>query len=204
MKNGVAFLLISLFIICTGCNQEGTNEKVDYEETKKMVVDILKTDDGKKALQEVLKDESMKNELIMNDDTVKTTIESTLTSDKGKEFWKKAFEDNEFTKAYAKALRSEHKKVLKELAKDPAYRTLIADTMKEPDIQKEITNILKGNEMRKIYKQLIVETGESPLVKAKVEEAIKKAATEAVEKQKKEEGGGGGEGEEGGGEGEGS
>ncbi|MEH6948576.1 spore germination lipoprotein GerD [Bacillus sp. JJ634] len=203
MKNGVAFLLISLFIICTGCNQEGTNEKVDYEETKKMVVDILKTDDGKKALQEVLKDESMKNELIMNDDTVKTTIESTLTSDKGKEFWKKAFEDNEFTKAYAKALRSEHKKVLKELAKDPAYRTLIADTMKEPDIQKEITNILKGNEMRKIYKQLIVETGESPLVKAKVEEAIKKAATEAVEKQKKEEGGeeGGGGGEEGGGEG---
>ncbi|MFB5284616.1 spore germination lipoprotein GerD [Peribacillus sp. Hz7] len=193
MKNGVAFLLISLFIICTGCNQEGTNEKVDYEETKKMVVDILKTDDGKKALQEVLKDESMKNEIIMNNDTVTKAIESTLTSDKGKEFWKKAFEDNEFTKAYAKALRSEHKKVLKELAKDPAYRTLLTDTMKEPDIQKEITNILKGNEMRKVYKELIVETGESPLVKAKVEEAIKKAATEAVEKQKKEEDGGGDE-----------
>jgi len=86
MKNGVAFLLISLFIICTGCNQEGTNEKVDYEETKKMVVDILKTDDGKKALQEVLKDESMKNEIIMNDDTVKKAIESTLTSDKEKSF----------------------------------------------------------------------------------------------------------------------
>ncbi|MFJ8247785.1 spore germination lipoprotein GerD [Peribacillus asahii] len=199
MKNGVAFLLISLFIICTGCNQEGTNEKVDYEETKKMVVDILKTDDGKKALQEVLKDESMKNEIIMNNDTVTKAIESTLISDKGKEFWKRAFEDNEFTKAYAKALRSEHKKVLKELAKDPAYRTLLTDTMQEPDIQKEITNILKQNEMRKIYKQLIVETGESPLVKAQVEKAIQKAATEAVEKQKKEEGGGGGE--EGGGEG---
>ncbi|MFJ8259646.1 spore germination lipoprotein GerD [Peribacillus asahii] len=199
MKNGVAFLLISLFIICTGCNQEGTNEKVDYEETKKMVVDILKTDDGKKALQEVLKDESMKNEIIMNNDTVTKAIEGTITSDKGKEFWKKAFEDNEFTKAYAKALRSEHKKVLKELAKDPAYRTLLTDTMQEPDIQKEITNILKQNEMRKIYKQLIVETGESPLVKAQVEKAIQKAATEAVEKQKKEEGGGGGE--EGGGEG---
>ncbi|MFJ8268153.1 spore germination lipoprotein GerD [Peribacillus asahii] len=199
MKNGVAFLLISLFIICTGCNQEGTNEKVDYEETKKMVVDILKTDDGKKALQEVLKDESMKNEIIMNNDTVTKAIEGTITSDKGKEFWKKAFEDNEFTKAYAKALRSEHKKVLKELAKDPAYRTLLTDTMTEPDIQKEITNILKQNEMRKIYKQLIVETGESPLVKAQVEKAIQKAATEAVEKQKKEEGGGGGE--EGGGEG---
>jgi len=191
MKNGVAFLLISLFIICTGCNQEGTNEKVDYEETKKMVVDILKTDDGKKALQEVLKDESMKNEIIMNNDTVTKAIEGTLVSDKGKEFWKKAFEDNEFTKAYAKALRSEHKKVLKELAKDPAYRTLLTDTMKEPDIQKEITNILKENEMRKIYKELIVETSESPLVKAKVEEAIQKAATEAVKKQKKEEDGGG-------------
>lgn len=192
VKNGVAFLLISLFIICTGCSQEGTNEKVDYEETKKMVVDILKTDDGKKAVEEVLKDDGMKDELIMNNDTVKTTIETTLTSDKGKDFWKTAFEDSEFTKAYAKALRSEHKKVLKELAKDPAYRTLITDTMKEPDIQKEITDILKQNEMRKIYKELIVETAESPLLKAKIEEAIKKAATEAVEKQKKEDGGGGG------------
>ena len=37
----------------------------DYEETKKMVVDILKTDDGKKAIQQVMSDEKMKSELIM-------------------------------------------------------------------------------------------------------------------------------------------
>jgi len=65
--------------------------------------------------------------------------------------------------------------------------------MKEPDIQKEITNILKQNEMRKIYKELIIETTESPLVKAQIEEAIQKAATKAVEKQKKEDEGGGDE-----------
>ena len=62
---------------------------MDYEKTKKMVVDILKTDDGKKAIQDVLSDESVKSELIMNQDIIKKTVEETLASDKGKNFGKK-------------------------------------------------------------------------------------------------------------------
>ena len=51
MKFRVAFLLTSLFIICSGCSGTNTTEEMDYEKTKKMVVDILKTDDGKKQSQ---------------------------------------------------------------------------------------------------------------------------------------------------------
>ena len=41
-------------LVGSGCSQNGTSvAKMDYEETKKMVVDILKTDDGKKAIQDV-------------------------------------------------------------------------------------------------------------------------------------------------------
>ena len=185
MKFRVAFLLTSLFIICSGCSGTNTTEEMDYEKTKKMVVDILKTDDGKKAITDLLSDESVKSELIMNQDIVKKTVEETLTSDKGKQFWEKAFKDPKFTAAYAKALKTEHKRLMKELTKDAAYRAMITEIMKEPDLQKEFTKLLKTNEMRKIYKDLIIETGESPLVEAKMEDLLQKAATKAAEKSQK-------------------
>lgn len=186
MKIRVAFLLTSLFILCSGCADADTGGEMDYEKTKKMVVDILKTDDGKKAIQDVLSDDGVKSELIMNQDIVTKTVEKTLTSDKGKKFWEEAFKDPEFTAAYAKALKTEHTKLLKDLTKDPTYRGMVTEIMKEPDLQKELTKLLKTNEMRTLYKDLIVETSESPMVQAKMEELLKKAATEAVEKDKKE------------------
>ena len=36
-----------------------------------MVVDILKTDDGKKAIQQLLNDEAMNEALVMDEQTVK-------------------------------------------------------------------------------------------------------------------------------------
>lgn len=185
MKTRVAFLLTSLFIICSGCSSDNTSNEADYEKTKKMVVDILKTDDGKKAIKEILSDESLKGELIMNQDIVTKTIEDTLVSKKGKKFWEKAFEDPKFTAAYAKALKTEHKRLMKDLTKDPAYRGMIVEIMKEPELEKEFTKLLKTNEMRKLYKDLIMETGESPLVQAKMEDLLMKAATKAVEKSQK-------------------
>jgi spore germination protein D len=182
MKIRVAVLLTSLFIICSGCSSNNTSGELDYEKTKKMIVDILKTDDGKKAIKEVLSDESLKSELIMNQDIVTKTVKETLTSKKGKDFWEEAFKDPKFTAAYAKSLETEHKRLMKDLTKDPDYRSMIVEIMKEPDLKKEFTELLKTKEMRKIYKDTILETGKSPLVEAKMEELLTKAATKAVKK----------------------
>ena len=55
MKKMMRFILPASFLLLTaGCAPaESGGGEPDYEETKKMVVDILKTDDGKKAIQEV-------------------------------------------------------------------------------------------------------------------------------------------------------
>ncbi|HVH96123.1 MAG TPA: spore germination lipoprotein GerD, partial [Bacillus sp. (in: firmicutes)] len=104
MKRIVLFLLLILAIFfTTSCAQDqaSTGGKLDYEETKKMVVDILKTDDGKKALQEVFSDEKLKEQLVMDHAVVTETVEKTLTSEKGIEFWKKTFEDPKFAESIA-------------------------------------------------------------------------------------------------------
>ena len=188
MRVRVALLFALLLLIGTGCTQNGTNESnMDYEETKKMVVDILKSDDGKKAIQDTIADDKTKTELIMDSEMVKKTIEDTVTSDKGKEFWKKTFKDPEFTAAYAKALRDEHEKVLKDLTNDPQYRGMLIEILQDPKLEEEMTKLLKTKEMRAVYKKLILQTMESPLVESKMQESLDKAADKATKKAQKEE-----------------
>jgi spore germination protein D len=171
-------LLLSIFAI-NGCSQADTGTRdMDYEETKKMVVDILKTDDGKKALQEVMSDDGMKEKLVMDQKVVTDTIEKTLTSEKGVEFWKKAFEDTKFAESVAKSMKDGNEEVLKGLMKDPEYQAMMIDVLKNPEIEEEVTTILKSKEYREHLQKVMTETFESPLYKAKIQDMMVKAAGE--------------------------
>ena len=108
-----------------------------------MVVDILKTDDGKKALQEVLSDEKLKEKLVMDHAVVTETVQKTLTSEKGIEFWKKTFEDPKFAESIAKTMQKENEQLLKNLMNDPEYRGKMIEVLKDPELRKEVTNVIK-------------------------------------------------------------
>ena len=193
------FVLPATFLLlAAGCAPtESGGGQVDYEETKKMVVDILKTDDGKKAIQEVMGDDGMKEKLIMDQPVVTDTIEKTLTSDKGMDFWKKSFEDPKFAESVAKSMKKENEQLLKNLMKDPEYKGMMIETMKDPELEKELTTLLKSKEYREHLQKVMSETFESPLFKAKLQALIVKAAEEIP--TQKPEGGGQGGGESGGG-----
>jgi spore germination protein D len=189
VKNILLLLPIMVFLSSCGATDSGNGGQIDYEQTKKMVVDILKTDDGKKAIQELMADESMKEKLVMDQKVVSDTIEQTLTTDKAIEFWKKTFSDSKFAAGVAKNMRAENEKILKDLMNDPEYRAMMIEVFKEPEMQKELADALKSKEYREHLKEVITETLESPLYKAKIEESLLKAAEEmkSGEKEKKEE-----------------
>lgn len=172
------FLLVIFLLSACGGGGDTGSSKMDYEETKKMVVDILKTDDGKKAIQDVMADEKMKAKLIMDQGVVTDTISKTLTSKKGSEFWKKSFEDPKFAEAMAKSMKNQNEKLLKELMKDPEYQGMMMDLMKDPEYKKELTEALKSKEYREHLQKVILETFESPLFKAKIQDILLKAAGE--------------------------
>ncbi|WML24192.1 spore germination lipoprotein GerD [Neobacillus sp. OS1-33] len=181
MKAKSMVLLLPIMVFLTSCSSSDTSGggQVDYEATKKMVVDILKTDDGKKAIQDVMSSDSMKEKLVMDQKVVSDTIQQTLTTDKAKEYWKKTFSDPKFAQSISKSLKSENKKLLKELMNDPEYRGMMVEVFKEPEIQKQMTDALKSKEYRTHLQKVITETVDSPLFKAKIQELLLKAAEEA-------------------------
>jgi spore germination protein D len=193
-----------LSVLISGCApREESGGQIDYEETKKMVVDILKTDDGKKALQEVMKDEEMKQTLVMDQKIVTETIQTTLTSDKGAKFWQKVFEDPKFVESFAKSLQEEHEKVIKSLMTDPEYQKLLIEVFQDPEMQKTMQTAIKSQEFRKHLQEVVMETLSSPLYKAKIQETLLKAAEEAGQGGGQAKGGEGGEQAGGGGQGQG-
>ncbi|WP_044895228.1 spore germination lipoprotein GerD [Bacillus alveayuensis] len=201
MIKWTSLLLLSCFLILNACApQEPSPPPPDYDQTKKMVVDILKTDEGKKAIKEIMTDEKMKQELIMDQSVVKQTIEQTLTSEQGADFWKKMFDDPKFAESFAKSLKTEHEKMMKALMKDPEYQAMVIDILKNPEVEKSMISVLKSQQFRSHLQKIMTETFESPLFKAKIQDLLIKAAEDMQKTKKQDEGQEG----EGGGEQEGS
>ena len=71
--------------------------------------------------KEILNDDAMNEALVIDQNAIKGTIEKTLTSKKGAEFWKTIFEDSKFAESFAKTLQPEHEKIIKKLMKDPDF-----------------------------------------------------------------------------------
>ncbi|WP_163971982.1 spore germination lipoprotein GerD [Oceanobacillus halotolerans] len=202
----ISFIGLALFITACGGGQSTSGEDGEYDTTKKMVVDILQTEDGKKALREILTDEEMKEELVINSEVVKSSISNTLTSDKGTEMWSKLFEDPEFVKTYAESISSEQKKLMKDLMSDSEYQQQMLDVLKDPKMSDQILSVLKGQEFQSHLEESIQQTLETPTFQAKIQEILIKAAEKQGSGESGQGGGGsgGGSGGSGGGSGGGS
>lgn len=194
MKTTRALLLLVILTGLTSCSSSDSSGggQMDYDQTKKMVVDILKTDDGKKAIQDVMTDPKMKEKLVMDQKVVADTIEQTLTSDKATDFWKKTFSDPKFATAVAKNMKAENQALLKSLMNDPEYRTMMTEVFKEPEIQKQMTDSLKSKDYRAHLQSVITETMQTPLFQSKLEDIVIKAANDMTKKSGSSGGGGSG------------
>jgi spore germination protein D len=197
MNRMLALLAFIMLIFSYGCAQGEAqgNGQGNYEETKKMLIDILKTDEGKEAIKEIVTDDELKASMVVEQSVVKETIEKSLTSEKAAEFWKKQFEDPKFAESFAKSIQKEHEELIKNLMKDPDYVNSLMETFQDPKMKEEILDVLRSQEYREEVKKVVTETFESPLFKAKIQDLLIKGAEEM---QKGKEGEGGGE-EKGGG-----
>lgn len=180
------FISLAAFTVMTlsACSdQEPAAEKADYDTTKKMVLDILQTEEGEKALQELMADEKMKQQLVIQDDSVKEAVNKALVSDEGKKVWETLFDDPDFVENYAKSMAKQHKKVMKELMNDSEYQKQMLELFKNPEMKEEMLSVMKSRQFRSHLEDTVQETLETPLFQSKMKETLLKAAEEQEEQE---------------------
>ncbi|MEI3607918.1 spore germination lipoprotein GerD [Pseudogracilibacillus sp. SE30717A] len=188
-------------IICTvtislaSCgNNNAAKQDLDYDQTKKMVVDILQTEDGKKALQDIITDDKMKQHLVMESDVVKESITQALVSEKGAEMWKKLFEDPTFVESFNQSIAEEQKKLFKSLMNDSEFQKQMLELLQDPEMSKQTLTVMKSQQFREHLEETIQQTLNTPTFKAKMQDILLKAAEEMQKQEKSDKGGQGGEG----------
>jgi spore germination protein D len=181
------FALIAVgWLAAVGCSNHSSSQgtTTDYQTTKKMVVDMLKSDDGKNAIKEILNDEAFKQQLVIDQELVKRTITQTMTSEEGKKFWDERLKNPEFSRALAKTMMENNEALLKKLINDPDYQKMMMNLFKAPNMEREYLDLLKTQPFRAQIRQNILEAVDSPLFSAKLTEALNKALDEQLKKNR--------------------
>lgn len=169
-----------------------------------MVIDILKTEDGKKAVQEMMQDPEFKEKIMVTDTAITAAMDKTISDPKNEKQIQKVFENPKVAASFAKATQKQHEQLLKQLMKDPEYQKMLTDVMKNPDFEKQMTDLMKTEPYRKQLMVIMTEALDNPMFKEKYMQLMMKVNEEALKSEKKQQqggGAGGGQGGAGGGQG---
>ena len=193
-------LILFSLIVLAGCNDSSTN--ISYEDNKKMVVDALQTEEGKKALRTILADSQFQDMLIIENDQVKKSVEETMLSKKAEDFWKEVYQDPKFSETMAKSMQKQQEDLMKNMMKDSDYLKDLEAFFSSPEMKKELEKALKSSDIRKEMEKVVEETIKSPALQAKWQKLVEEAGSksdeggESKDKESKEGGDGGKGGED--------
>ncbi|RJX36630.1 spore gernimation protein [Paenibacillus pinisoli] len=192
--------LLALTLLLTSCGSEssgGVQQQLSYKDMKSMVIDILKTEDAQKALQQSAEQlsgytaQSSKLLSVQDQEEVRLAVKDVISSPDYDKVIRKLMTDTRFAGEFAKAVNKENKDIHKELIKDPAYQQELIKTMRNPEMEKLILEVLKSAQYRKEVMSLMQESMQNPLFRLEVLDLMKAAVQEELqpkpdEKVKKE------------------
>lgn len=200
-------MLLSILIIALlgGCTATDGSQQ-NYQDTKTMVMDILKTEDAQKEIEKIVSDNQVKasgkdklSRMLSSPEgqQVQEAVKNILTDPKYPEQLKKLMTDPKFAGQFAKAVQEENKQIHKELMKDPEYQALMLEVMEEPEFQKLIQQNLKSKTYRKEAMSVFEDAIQNPKFRLELMALLKKAVEEDEKEDEKEEEEGDEEGKEG-------
>ncbi|NRF95014.1 spore gernimation protein [Paenibacillus frigoriresistens] len=187
--------LFSIALLLASCGSDssskgqGQSQANTYKEQKTMILDILKSEDGKKAI-------SAANRSIMNGDVGATgvagqsqikllsaneslqlqmAVKDVLTAKENNAFLTDMMKDPKFAGDFAKSIHTETKQMFKELLKDPQYQKSLIDVMKNPDYEKMMLDVMKTAAYRQQMMTVMEESIQSPLFRSHLVDLLKAA-----------------------------
>ena len=174
----------------------------DYTATKQMVVDILHSPEGKSAVEAILNDPSVKQQMAVNETDIAKAVEKNLETQKNQSFLAQQVKDPQFVSAFAKAAQPELTQINKQLMKDPQYQKDMLILLKSPEFTKNLQDLMQTPEFRGQIMKVMTEALQNPSFRMQFEDALKQAVAQSMQNagsQKQQSSGGqGGGGDSGG------
>jgi len=207
-----------------GSDQSSSPPQGSYKEMKTMVVDILKSDEGKKAVEEALTGQSSSSgssgseegggsggasgsigmKMLMpvqSSEQIRIAVKDTITAPEYKKEFEKIMTDPQFAGEFAKVINAQSKQLHMQLIKDPTYQKSVEEIMKSPEMMTMFLNLTKTPDYRKQSMKTIQESMQTPLFRMEVLNLLKKVVQDELEPKEQKKGGESGDKQEGSGSG---
>jgi len=159
-----------------------------------MVLDILKSEDGRKAIAEAQSKASASSKgtgikMLSEGDAqqIQTAVKEVLTDANSSKMLQEMITNPKFAGEYAKAIKSETKNLHKELIKDPEYQKELIQAMKNPEFQKMLTDVMKGTEYRQQTMSVMQDAIQSPLFRLELMNLLKQVMEEETKPKNQKE-----------------
>ncbi|WP_035486166.1 spore germination lipoprotein GerD [Alicyclobacillus contaminans] len=187
-------------MLLSGCGQGSMgaeaggvqNQQQDYGQIKQMVVDILHSPDGKKAVADILQDPSLKQQIVVSDTDITKAVEKSLQNSKNQSFLSNAAKDPQFANALAKAVQPDLVQLQKQLMKDPQYQNDMMVLLKSPEFTQQLQSLLQTPQFRSQVMKIMTEALQTPSFRMQFQDALKAAVAESMPQA----GGGQGQGQQ--------
>lgn len=179
-----------ILILATACGnpaQRPESQGPSYQQIKEMIVDVLETTEGKKAIREMMKDPEFKKEVIIADKDVEKAIANVMQDPKSKKELETILKKREVAKNFAEVTREEQKKLMKQLMKDPEYQKLLLDVLRDPEFEDNLLHLMKSRQYRQEMTKVMEEALETPSFQKKFEKLLEEAVKKAEQKKEKSE-----------------
>jgi spore germination protein D len=195
--------ILGMTLTLVSCSPDsGGNDgggQMSYKEVKSMVIDILGSEDGKKAVEKAsssgestLRAQSMDPQDQLR---VRMAVKDVLTSPQYASILSSLMTDPKFAGEFAKAVSKDNKQIHKDLMKDPSYQQDLTDMFKGPEMQKILSDSMKTTDVRTVINNSVNESIQNPLFRLEMMKMLQTAVKEELSpKPAKGKGGGGGGG----------
>lgn len=188
MVRRVAIFII-LVSVLSSCGQESSGSSgPSYKEIKSMVIDILQTEEGQKAIQEasLVGQDTDQNQLIQMLSTpqgqqMQLAVKEIMTDPSYHKHLQMLMTDPKFAGEFAKAIQKENEQIHKGLLKDPEYQTMLLEVFNNQEFKEILFEVMKSKEYRQQTMTVMQESLEDPIFKLEMLELLKKAVEEASE-----------------------
>lgn len=168
----VSFLFLASCNSSFGADQQGGG---DYTKVKEITLDVLHTEEGKKALMSLITDPEIQQKMITTKEDIAKILSNSISNQKTKKDWQKLLSEEPVANQILKAAENQQKELLKTLMKDPEYQKMMLNILKDPQFTQHLIGFMNSPTFRNEALKVIEETLKTPSFQQKIQQLLQQS-----------------------------